>query len=197
MAESLATLTFTMRVLRFEGAEWTLLGNVPPRAVPAAGNVLELRLALDGSTPLVLASENRSGQIGHFVSRLDGSAFVPVGPQVATGNRDKRGALVIDPLGRPVVAVEGPSAALLALRFEGSGWTTIGSALAASPFGNEPSIVFDGNQPIVGWHDNLTAFARRFDPVTQDWGQVLTIKTDVGTLSELRRLPSAVPSGRH
>lgn len=186
----------TIQALRFQGGDWTLLGTVPVQTVPTLPfPVTELRLALDGSTPYVLRSENRSGSISHFVARLDGSAFVPVGPQVATGTRDVRGALVIDPLGRPTVAVSGASQALLALRFEGGSWTTVGSALAAGTFVDQPSIVFDGNQPIVAWNDGAvgTAFVRRFDPVAADWGEALTLRTNVGTLSELRRLPSGGP----
>jgi len=54
--------------------------------------------------------------------------------------------------------------------------------------------VFDGNQPIVAWHDNpLVAFVRRFDPVAGDWGETLTLRSNVGTLSELRRLPTGGP----
>lgn len=189
----------TLEVLRFEGNEWTLLGSVPVNTAPSLPVVTELRLALDGSTPYLLRSESRSGNISHFVARLDGSAFVPVGPQIATGNRDVRGALAIDPQGRPVVAVAGPSNTMLAARFDGTAWSLLvpgaveSAAFAVSPLANEPSIVFDGQEPIVGWHDNLTAFARRFDPVTQNWGAVLTIRADVGTLSELRRLPQGGP----
>jgi hypothetical protein len=186
----------TLQVLRFEGGDWTLLGTVPVQSVPSLPfPVTELQLALDGSTPYVLRSENRAGTISHFVARLDGSAFVPVGPQVATGNRDINGALVIDPQGRPVVAVKGPSEALLVLRFDGSAWAAVGSTVAANPFVREPSIVFDGNHPIVAWNDAgvSTAFVRRFDPFTGDWGATLTLRSNVGTLSELRRLPTGGP----
>jgi hypothetical protein len=186
----------TIQVRRFEGGDWTLLGTVPVQSVPSLPfPVTELRLALDGSTPYVLRSENRAGTISHFVARLDGSAFVPVGPQVATGNRDINGALVIDPQGRPVVAVKGPSEALLVLRFDGSAWAAVGSTVAANPFVREPSIVFDGSHPIVAWHDAgvSTAFVRRFDPFTDDWGATLTLRANVGTLSELRRLPTGGP----
>jgi hypothetical protein len=164
--------------------------------VPAAGvGVLELRLALDGNVPLVLTSENRSGEIAHFVAELDGAAFVPVGGgtiQSASG-AVVRAALTIDPQGRPVAVVRGSGNALRLLRFEGGGWTAVGSALAAGSFINEPSIVFDGNQPVVAWNDNLDAMVRRFDPVAADWGELRTLRTNVGTLSELRRLPSGGP----
>jgi hypothetical protein len=120
---------------------------------------------------------------------------VPVGPQVVTGNRDINGALVIDPQGRPVAAVKGPSEALLVLRFDGSTWAAVGSAVAANPFVREPSIVFDGIHPIVAWYDAgvSTAFVRRFDPFTDDWSATLTLRANVGTLSELRRLPTGGP----
>jgi Bacterial Ig-like domain len=184
----------TIQVRRFEGGDWTLLGTVAVQTVPVVPlPILELRLALDGNTPYVLRSENRSGSISHFVARLDGSAFVPVGTTVEVGNRDVPGALAFDPQARPVVALQSSSGGLRVLRFEGGGWTALGSVVSASSLADEPSIVFDGNQPIVGWHDNLTAFVRRFDPVTQDWGTALTIRTNVGTLSELRRLPSGGP----
>lgn len=185
----------TIQVRRFQGGDWALLGAVPVQTVPSVPNVTELRLALNGNVPYVLRSENRSGQISHFVARLDGGAFVPVGPQVAAGTRDVRGSLVIDPLGRPLVAVSGASQALLALRFEGGSWTTVGSALAANPFVDEPSIVFDGSQPIVAWLDGGvgTAFVRRFDPVAGDWAEALTLRANVGTLSELRWLPAGGP----
>jgi hypothetical protein len=163
------------------------------RTVPATIAVVrELRLALDGNLPLVLTSEGQSGTIRHFVSRFDGSAFVPEGGQVAVGNVDVRAALVLDPLGRPLAAVQTTGNSLSLLRLEESGnWATVGSALATSPFINFPSIVFDGNQPIVGWHDDpFVALVRRFDAVAGDWGETLTIKTNVGTLSELRRQPT-------
>jgi hypothetical protein len=46
----------------------------------------------------------------------------------------------------------------------------------------------------VAWHDNpLVAFVRRFDPSAGDWAQRQTLRTDVGTLSELRRMPTGGP----
>ena len=187
----------TMQVRRFQGGEWTLLGTVPMRTVPSTSiRVTELRLALDGNVPLVLTSESQSGTIRHFVSRLEGNAFVPAGGQVAVGNRDIRAALAMDPLGRPFAAVQTTGNALSLLRLDDSGnWAAVGSALVTNnPFHNFPSIVFDGNQPIVAWHDNpLVAFVRRFDPVAGDWAPRQTLRTDVGILSELRRLPTGGP----
>jgi hypothetical protein len=192
------TFNQTMQVRRFQGAEWTLLGTVPVRSVPAASiRVLELRLALDGNLPLVLASENASGTIRHFVSRLDGNAFAPAGGQVAVGNRDVRAALVLDPQGRAFAAVQTTGNALRLLQLLDSGnWAPVGSALVTNnPFPNFPSIVFDGNQPIVGWHDGGVndALLRRFDPFAGDWAETRTIRTGVGTLSELRRMPTGGP----
>ena len=184
----------TIQVLRFEGGDWTLLGTVPVQAVPSLPfPVTELRLALDGSTPYVLRSENRVGTIGHFVSRLDGGVFVPVGLQVETGNRNVPGALALDPLGRPVVAVQTSSGGLRVLRFQGAVWTALGSAVTGSSNMNEPSLVFEGAEPVVAWTETLDARLRRFDATAGDWTAPLVIRTDVGTLSELRRLPSGGP----
>ena len=132
---------------------------------------------------------NRSGTIGHFVARLDGAAFVPVGPQVATGNRDVRGALAFDPQGRPVVAVQRASPnELRVLRFESGAWVTLGGAVASGSFIDEPSLVFDdGGAPVVGWRDNLAASLRRFDTATADWAAPGIINGNVGVLGELRR----------
>jgi hypothetical protein len=184
----------TIQVLRFQDADWTLLGTVPVQALPTLPfPVTELRLALDGNLPYVLRSENRSGSISHFVTRLEDSAFVPVGPQVSTGNRDVRGALVIDPQGRPVVAVKAAAEALQVLRFEGNSWAPVGSVVAASPFVNEPSIVFEGAEPIVAWRDDLQTHVRRYDPVAQDWAPTLSLRPNARALSELRRLPGGGP----
>jgi hypothetical protein len=124
------------------------VATVPMRTVPATSAVVtEWRLALDGNLPLVLTSESASGTIRHFVSRFDGSAFVPAGGLVAVGNVDVRAALVLDPLGRPLAAVQTTGNALSLLRLDDSGnWTAVGSALVTNNlFPNFPSIVFDGN----------------------------------------------------
>lgn len=44
----------------------------------------------------------------------------------------------------------------------------------------------------MAWHDasNNTALVRRLDPEVGDWGETLTIRNNVGSLSELRRLPT-------
>lgn len=197
VAESLATLTFTQRVLRFEGGAWTLLGNVPGLSVPVASNVVELRLALAGNDPYVLSSENRSGQINHFVSRWDGSAFVPVGARVALGNTSQRAALSIDPAGRPVVAIwTALVSELLVLRFEGAAWAPLGPALPTGGTGGDnPSIVFDNGEPLVAWESFTTfpALASRYVPATASWTGPLTINAQVGTLAEWQRQPAGGP----
>jgi Bacterial Ig-like domain/Bacterial Ig domain len=197
VAESLATFSYTMRVLRFEGSAWTLLGNVPPRSVPAASNVVELRLALAGNDPYVLSSENRSGQIDHFVSRLEGNAFVPVGPRVVLGSANQRAALVIDPAGRPVVAIwTALVSQLQVLRFEGTAWATLGPALpTGGTGGNDPSIVFDNGEPLVAWESFTTnpAFASRYNPATATWADAVTINAQVGTLAEWQRRAEGGP----
>jgi len=84
---------------------------------------------------------------------------------VAVGNRDIRAALVLAPLGRPFAAVQTTGNALNLLRLDDSGnWAAGGSALVTNnPFPNFPSIVFDGNHPIVAGHDNpFVALVRRF-----------------------------------
>jgi hypothetical protein len=198
VAESLATLTFTLRVLRFEGGEWTLVGNVPGRSVPAASNVTELRLALQGNVPYVYSSENRSGAIGHFVSRPEGSAFVPVGPQIVLGNANNDAALMIDPAGRPVLAVTPTLFELQVWRFEGDAWARLGPALPTGTAGaTEPSIVFDGGEPLVAWKSfsgfPAPALASRYAPATVSWGDPITINASVGRLAEWQRRPEGGP----
>jgi hypothetical protein len=197
VAESLATLTFTQRVLRFEGGGWVLLGTVPGRSVPVASNVVELRLALAGDQPYVLSSENRSGQINHFVSRWEEGAFLPVGPRVAPGNASQRGALSIDPTGRPVVAIwTALVSELLVLRFEGDAWAPLGPPLpTGGTGGNNPSIVFDGGEPLVAWESFTTspALASRYVPATGSWSAPLTINAQVGAVAEWRRLSAGGP----
>jgi hypothetical protein len=168
------------------------------RTVPATSAVVtEWRLALDGNLPLVLTSESASGTKRHFVSQLEGNAYVPAGGLVAVDNVDVRAALVLDPLGRPLAAVQTTGNALRLLQLQDSGnWATVGSALDSNnPFLTFPSVVFDGNQPTAGWADNgvSTAFMRRFDPVAGDWGEALTLRSNVGTLSKLRRQPTGGP----
>lgn len=187
---------FTMPVLRFEGGAWALLGNVPPRAVPAgSSNLLELRLALDGNTPLVLASENRSGQIDYFVSRLDGTAFVPVGPRVLLSMVDRRAALEIDPSGRPVVAIPlTVTSGLRVLRFDGAAWQELGASVTTAS-ADEPSLIFDADStPSVAWKPALTleALGSRFDAALGQWDTPFVIKDNVGTISEWKR---RVPGG--
>ena len=191
------TRGLTMPVLRFDAGAWSQLGQVPARAATApASNVLELRLALDGNVPLVAVSENRSGAIDHFVSRLDGSAFVPVGPRVVLGNVDRKTALSIDPSGRPVLAVPTTVASgLLVSRFDGNAWQMLGSAVTSAA-ADLPSLIFEADgSPSVAWFSTSDgrAFGSRFDPVLGQWNEPFLIKDNVGTLSEWRRRPEGGP----
>ena len=187
----------TMQVQRFASGSWTLLGQVPPRSVGGnAANVLELRLALDGNVPLVAVAENRSGAIDHFVSRLDGSAFVPVGPRVVLGSVDRKTALAVDASGRPVLAVPvAVTSGLLVSRFDGSAWQVLGSSVTSGA-ADLPSLIFEADgAPSVGWFSTLDgrAFGSRFDPVLGQWNEPFLIKDNVGTMSEWRRRPEGGP----
>jgi hypothetical protein len=188
----------TMQVRRYDGSAWELLGTVPLRSTPAPSNITELRLAMLGDVPLVLSAENSSGTIRYYAARLEGGVFVPAGGLVAAGNASVQAALVIDPLGRPVAAVRADANRLLMLRLEGSAsWAPVGGVLAAGAFVDDPSIVFDGLRPVVAWHDASVSpspsLLRRFDTELNDWGSLLTVRSNSGTLSELRRLPAGGP----
>jgi len=180
--------TPTLPVMRFEGGAWVALGNAPVGAPnPNAPNIVGLALALQGNVPLVLSSENRVGQIEHHVARLEGTAFVRVGPRVALGSASRRNALAVDAAGRPVAAVVLSSSQLAVLRFDGTTWQDLGALATTGVGADDLSIIFDAGAPTVAWRRDLGAFGSRYDEALGVWAPPFTIQENVGTLSELKR----------
>lgn len=190
-----------MNVRRWDGSAWSAASApVPVRAQPAAGvGVLDLRLAQRGGDLHVLVTENQSGAISHFVSRLDGASWVPVGPRVLLGNVDRGTALAIDAAGRPVVAMGETSTLLRVLRFDGSAWQAFGTQpidLVGAGFAG-PKLVLVGNQPVIAWQSTGTtgAWASRFDAASGEWAPPQLVNGNVGAMSALQFDPTPVLGG--
>ena len=189
----------TVRVQRFGGTGWELLGTIPPRA-PSAVSSVDLDLALDGNLPVVLVSENRSGAIDHFVTRLNNSMAEPLGGLIATGNvSGGEPALALDSLGRPVVALPLTFSEMRVYQFVSS-WGPLGGALTNGAGATQPSIVFSGTAPRVTYRGALTfpVFTQLYNSALNTWSDPQTVLNQAGSLSKTARaqpVGSAQPVG--
>ena len=181
----------TVRVQRFSGNSWELLGTVPPRAPSAVSNV-DLDLAMQGNLPVVLVSENRLGPIDHFVTRLNNGVAEPLGGLIATGNvAGREPALAVDSLGRPVLALQLSPSEMRVYRFEGGSWGNLGPALPTPGGGVTPSLVFSGTEPRVSYLETQIfpspASTRLYDNTLAVWSDPLTILNSAGAISRAAR----------
>ncbi len=184
----------TLRVQRFGGSAWELLGVILPRSPSATASVVGLSLALQDNLPLVLVSESRGGPIDHFVSRLDNGVAEPLGPLIATGNvSDLFPALEMDGFGRAVVALPLTFSEMRVFRFDGS-WVPLGGPLTAGVGATQPSIVFGGSEPRVTYRGALTSpvFTQRYDGTLDAWSDPVTVLNQAGNISDTAR---AQPTG--
>ncbi len=185
-----------MPLQRFENGAWSLLGMVP-MGTPVPSNIVGLELALDGTDVLILSSENRSGSISHQVSRHSASGLAFVGPRVALGTGSaSRQAVALDPLGRVTVALYLNVTTLRVFRFEGSDWAALGGP--ATPGGiKDLGLVFDGQEPIVGWGGFSESSMRvsRRQAATGAWGADIVVVNQAGRVSAMRRKPDGAGGG--
>ena len=143
-------------VLRFDGADWTPLGN----AITGTGRYDSVSLDADGDTVM---TENQ-------VYRYDGGAWVQLG-----------GDLSASALGQSAMSADGNTVLVKGVevyRFDGAAWTRRGSDTpVAVSFGASGSISGDGNTIVVGESSNddggtNAGQARVYTFDGSDWTQV-------------------------
>lgn len=181
-AQGLVHLAWTKssipRAMYFDGGAWRSYVEASSdgtTALATRGDSSEPVVVLDAlGRPLVAWTDEFEGRNKIYVMRHDGTAWVEVGTGSASGNglgtptgTSQRPALVLDGLGRPVVAWQEKNAGVYVKRWNGAAWEELGAGSASgggvsqsSDWAGSPALAARGDEEIFltwidqGWNWN-------------------------------------------
>jgi hypothetical protein len=164
-------LSKAARYSRWDGSQWQVLGDDELRR-DAQRHASYPAVAVDGSgAPIVAFREPNPTQLSIYVSRWDGTSWVPLGDTVnEPANGTSSAGIAIDASGRPLVActefAPGSSYTVRVRRWDGMQWVSLGGSLNGDRSRGGIFLATDldpRGDPFVAWSISTTAFVEHWD----------------------------------
>ncbi|MEW6517213.1 MAG: hypothetical protein AB1439_09965 [candidate division FCPU426 bacterium] len=202
--QEIAGMGTNIYVKTFNGTSWTPLADAVNRTATSTAKWPRIAIGTD-DLPVVTWEETLNGNYDIYVSRWNGSAWVPLGAGLKDQGptiKANEPALAIDAANRPwVVFLEGSSTAMevKVKRFDGVNWGLAGSAVTTGLEAEWPRLeLAQGGEAFVSLVDLSTAPSQQvrvYQLVDQTWTR-LGVSTNVNPADNGDRPDVVVKNGQ-